>query len=148
MDNIIKNNNHDNDNKKTLKNLEDEIENSLNLNNVTINKYKNKLIHLEKYFIDDSYKKEWNKIQRLHKYLDNMLNQRRDLLASILTIITTIFLPLGVIVGYFGMNFKSMGVPSLKKGIFNMPHAQHYIFWLGLISSLLILSGFYLYANI
>jgi len=26
---------------------------------------------------------------------------------------------------FFGMNFESMGVPSLKKGIFTIKHAQH-----------------------
>jgi Mg2+ and Co2+ transporter CorA len=39
--------------------------------------------------------------------------------------IGTIFIPLTFIVGFFGMNFQSMGVPSLKKGIFTIKHAQH-----------------------
>ena len=39
--------------------------------------------------------------------------------------IGTIFIPLSFIVGFFGMNFESMGSPSLKKGIFTIKHAQH-----------------------
>ena len=38
--------------------------------------------------------------------------------------IGTIFIPLSFIVGFFGMNFESMGVPSIKKGIFTIKYAQ------------------------
>ena len=142
-------NNSSHDSKKEyidkLNILENKIESSKELDKKTISDYIKQLFDLERNFLDQSYKKEWNRIQRLHRYLKHALESKQNLLSSILTIITTIFLPLGVIVGYFGMNFKSMGVPSLKKGIFTIPHAQHAIFWLGFISSIIILFAFLFY---
>ena len=44
-----------------------------------------------------------------------------------LTIVNTIFLPLALITGYFGMNFKSMGAPSNKTGIFTLKYGQGFV---------------------
>jgi len=130
-----------------LKYLENKIETDSNISNRSIHTYIGELIYLEQFFLSDKEKPEWNRLQRLHTYLKHLLEQHQEFKGNILTIIATIFLPLGVIVGFFGMNFKSMGVPSLKKGIFNTPHAQHYVFWLGLLASILVLSGFFIIHN-
>ena len=122
-----------------LEYLEHKIETDTYINNYEIRTYIEEIIYLEKFFLTDKTTKEWKRLQRLHTYLKHLLNQHQKFQLNILTIIATIFLPLGVIVGFFGMNFKSMGAPSLKKGIFNTPHAQHYVFGLGLIASILVL---------
>ena len=51
-----------------------------------------------------------------------------------LTILNTIFLPLGLICSYFGMNFASMGCPTKKGGIFNIKNSNLFVFILFLIS--------------
>ena len=124
--------------------LEKKIESESYINNRDIHKYIEEIIYLEQYFLFDKTQPEWNRLQRLHTYLKHLLDQHKEFKSNILTIIATIFLPLGVIVGFFGMNFKSMGVPSLKKGIFNTPHAQQYVFWLALITSTLVVVIFFL----
>ena len=128
-----------------IKKLEDIIMNS-NINSIDVYEYIRYIIHLEKYFFDDSNKnkKYISRLDRLYKYLQQLQVEHNHFKDNILTIITTIFLPLGVIVGYFGMNFKSMGVPSLKTGIFNTDKAQHYVFWLCLIAAFIILFLFYI----
>lgn len=42
----------------------------------------------------------------------NILHFKKKRRLDILTLVNTIFLPLSLIVGYFGMNFKSMGGPG------------------------------------
>ena len=130
-----------------LKYLENKIETDTYISNRDIHTYIGELIYLEKFFLTDKTQSELNRLQRLHTYLGHLLDQHQEFKGNILTIITTIFLPLGVIVGFFGMNFKSMGVPSLKKGIFNTPHAQHYVFWLGLIASISVIAFFIIIHN-
>jgi Mg2+ and Co2+ transporter CorA len=50
----------------------------------------------------------------------------------------TIFLPLGFIVGYFGMNFKSMGSPSLNSGVFSIKHVEKFIAGLSLFIMIIV----------
>ena len=51
-----------------------------------------------------------------------------------ISLVSTIFLPLSLITGYFGMNFYHMGNPTLKKGILSISHANKFVFILFLIS--------------
>jgi magnesium transporter len=64
-------------------------------------------------------------------------NKRQTKAIDSLTIVNTIFLPLTLIVGYFGMNFKSMGCPTNKTGILTMDYGQ--IFVIGLCISITLL---------
>ena len=58
-------------------------------------------------------------------------NQKVDSFKStVLTIINTVFLPLGVLTGFFGMNFASMGNPDIKKGILSVKNSEMFIFGL------------------
>lgn len=68
----------------------------------------------------------------------------------ILTIVETIFLPLGVITGYFGMNFQSMGNDLGDKpfGIYSIKYGQLFVFFLFFLSILFIVLGFrYLFGD-
>ena len=74
------------------------------------------------------------------KFLDHQSKYLNFFSSNILTLVATIFLPLTFITGFFGMNFQSMGVPSLKKGIFTVKHAD---FWIALFSfAIIIFMGF------
>jgi len=57
-------------------------------------------------------------IENIDKHIDYKIDKIQNKKETILTIITTIFLPLGFIVGFFGMNFKSIGIPNLKKALY------------------------------
>ena len=68
----------------------------------------------------------------------------------ILTIVETIFLPLGVITGYFGMNFQSMGndLGNKPSGIYSIKYGQLFVFFLFFLSILFIVLGFrYLFGD-
>jgi Mg2+ and Co2+ transporter CorA len=82
-------------------------------------------------------------INNIDKHLDFKINKIQHEKTKILTIISTIFLPLGFIVGFFGMNFKSMGVPSLKNGIFTIHHSEKFVFILSLICIIIVLIFFH-----
>lgn len=60
-----------------------------------------------------------------------------------LSLISTIFLPLSLITGYFGMNFYHMGNPTLKKGILSINHANKFVFILFIITIILTLLLFH-----
>lgn len=129
-----------------LNNLEELIMKDQHISTMDLNKYIRKTIDLEKYFLQDGRtdKKNWLRIQRINKYLQQIQIEQHHLKNNILTIVATIFLPLGVIVGYFGMNFRSMGSPTLKTGIFTTDKAQIYVFLLCIIASCIILFLFYI----
>ena len=57
----------------------------------------------------------------------------------ILTTINMVALPLAVITGYFGMNFKSMGNPTHNKGILAHFHGQKIVFALFIISTIVMI---------
>lgn len=61
------------------------------------------------------------------------INQKNNL--DFLTIVNTICLPIGIIVGYFGMNFSGMGNPHIKKGILSINEPHLFVAKLSLASS-------------
>ena len=74
-----------------------------------------------------------NSLNLIDNYFRNMTNKISERTIKRLTLINTIFLPLGVIVGYFGMNFTSMGLINLKKGIYTIKHGQLFVLLLCII---------------
>ena len=81
--------------------------------------------------------------------IKHKLQRIRDIRSTIVSMITMIFLPLGFIVGFFGMNFRSMGNATLDYGIYSIKNAE--IFIIIIISILIILTilvQYYLKYNI
>ena len=68
----------------------------------------------------------------------NILRQQKSNI-NLLTWVNTIFMPLTLIVGFYGMNFASMGSPSRTTGLFTMKHGQLWVFFLFGIAILLTL---------
>jgi hypothetical protein len=85
----------------------------------------NKLYEFKKLALEKNNTKYNDKIEHYIAFLTYVLSDLNSLQDNIFSMIGTIFIPLSFIVGFFGMNFESMGVPSLKKGIFTIKHAQH-----------------------
>lgn len=92
-------------------------------------------------YMNDIYKIKSSNVQTKDekiKYMIDFLNYQSDKLNThkqyLISLFTTIFLPLGVITGYFGMNFKSMGNLGIHhKGILSLKNSQIYI----LVSSII-----------
>ena len=68
----------------------------------------------------------------------NILRQQKSNI-NLLTWVNTIFMPLTLIVGFYGMNFASMGSPSRTTGPFAMKHGQLWVFFLFGVAILLTL---------
>lgn len=105
----------------------------------------NKLYVFKKIASYENIKKYNDKIDFYLDYLKYIKNDLDSLHQNIFSMIGTIFIPLSFIVGFFGMNFRSMGVPSLKKGILNLKHASDKLAILFLI---IIFSTIYFYIYI
>lgn len=76
-------------------------------------------------------------------YLKHQIDVLNDFQSHLLTLVATIFLPLSFITGFFGMNFKSMGVPSLKNGVFTIKHASEKIILFSIILIFITIFLFY-----
>jgi len=56
----------------------------------------------------DRLKKYSNKIDSLRQLISSQLDEKRNFMSFMLTIITTVLAPLTIFTGYFGMNFDNM----------------------------------------
>ena len=73
-------------------------------------------------------------LQIIHKLKSYIMDSETNRITNILTITNLIFFPLNIIVGYFGMNFYSMGSPATKYGIFSIKYSHLFIILLFLLS--------------
>ena len=95
------------------------------MNKFDIIKYK---IQVIKYNLDD-----------LDTLLTSVYSKYHLAAMSQLTIISSIFLPLTVITGWYGMNFKSM---EAKNGILSITYGQRYVLLLSILSIFLLFLTF------
>lgn len=85
-----------------------------------------------------------NTIQSITGWGEFYEEQKRGASISLIAIINLIFLPLTVIVGWFGMNFESMGAPTLRnKGIFGIKYGQTFVFALFMLFTVITLNFLY-----
>ena len=83
----------------------------------------------------------------LNDELQRETNENQSYTLNMLTLIETIFLPLGVLCGYFGMNFSSMGGHvglghKAAPGILGLRYGQGFVWGIMLLSTILILYSF------
>lgn len=84
-------------------------------------------------------------LNAIENYLHYKINEIESRKRHILTLTNLIFLPLGIIVGYFGMNFKSMGNKGIRNGILSIKYANIFTIILFLISTIFVISMYYYY---
>lgn len=82
-----------------------------------------------------------DKMSVLKDYNLNILHLSKVNKLNLITLINLIFLPLGIIVGYFGMNFKSM-----NDGIFSINNGNFFVILLFIIF-IIIFTLIYLYVE-
>ena len=129
--------------KKSLDEFIEEINNKKSWNLHNAKRTLDYLYELKKDFYLNKNEDKIKKIDFYIDYLNHQISVLNNFQSHLLTLVATIFLPLSFITGFFGMNFKSMGVPSLKHGIFNIKNADKKILYLSLILIILIIYLFY-----
>lgn len=98
--------------------------------------FKEKMKNLDNYSIIQ----QLDELESIIKFqLKNIQSNKHNYLI----LVNLVFLPLGFITGFFGMNFRSMGTPSLSKGILTIPHGEKFVFGLSLLSSISIIMYYY-----
>lgn len=75
-----------------------------------------------------------NNMDYIDKYEQNNILSSQKKNINIFTWFSVIFLPLTLITGYYGMNFRSMGSPSTNDGPFSWKYGQIWVFLLFIIS--------------
>ena len=120
------------------------IEDTYNID--TLNEYHAlKLYILEQELNTDDpiYRHLHSKIKLVDDYIiyKNTIQQKRKI--DLLTLINFIFLPLGLIVGYYGMNFGGMGGITKKTGIFTIKYPHRFIFMLFVVSTIVFIFLYY-----
>jgi len=126
------------------------LELRLRLNHIMneVEKEKNEKYRGEKV---DEYNKTMDKIKSeldlLNEELQRETDENQSYTLNMLTLVETIFLPLGVLTGYFGMNFSSMGGHVGKghdpaPGILGLRYGQGFVWLIMLICTAMILYSF------
>lgn len=130
---------------KDIDNFFNYLKNKSSWNKNDVKKSINKLYVFKKIAANSKIKKYNEKIDFYIDYLKYVKEDLESLHQNIFSMIGTIFIPLSFIVGFFGMNFKSMGVPTLKDGILTLKLASHK---LAIIFFIIITSTIYFYIYI
>lgn len=119
-----------------------EIKDTRKFTHSKITKLKKELFEMKlKYAVNE---KVYRIIENIDDNLDDENNSLNTLKMTLISALGTIFLPLGFITGYFGMNFNSMGNPTLKKGILAIKHVEKFIISMSLFSIIIIGSLYYI----
>ena len=106
--------------------LENQIKNVKRYTHKTTDDILNKIYVLKRNYLDNN--KVFmmlNHMEEYIKYQDEKLNSYKH---TIIALVSAIFIPFGVITGYFGMNFASMGNKGIKGGVLDIAHSDKIIF--------------------
>jgi len=126
------------------------LELRLRLNHIALEIDKGKFKYSKKKIndLEDVIVKIKDSLDLLSDELKRETDEAQSYTLSMLTLLETIFLPLGVLTGYFGMNFSSMGghvgkghVPA--PGIFGLKYGQTFVMFIMLLSTALVMYLFY-----
>lgn len=90
------------------------------------------------------YKEMVELLNRINIYVTGKDSEVLNSHLKILTFITAVLTPAGVLVGYFGMNFSDMGSPSNGMGVFSLKHG-HFIVFAVLVAIVLFMTYMYYY---
>ena len=90
------------------------------------------------------YKEMVELLNRINIYVTGKDSDVLNSHLKILTFITAVLTPAGVLVGYFGMNFSDMGSPSNGMGVFSLKHGHFIVFGI-LIAIVLFMTYMYYY---
>lgn len=125
-----------------LHKIYEELKNTKKFTHKKISELKTQLFEMKVKYADNE------KLYRIAENIDNNLDEENKKLnnfkMTVISALGTIFLPLGFITGFFGMNFNTMGNPTLKKGILAVRHVDKFIITLSVFSTIIISALYYI----
>lgn len=108
--------------------LQEEVRQTTKFTHKSINRMMSRVYALKEVNLEnDTRFKILTHIEDVLKYENEKLNHFKS---TVMTLVNTVFLPLGVLTGFFGMNFASMGNPDIKKGILSVKNSETFVFGL------------------
>jgi magnesium transporter len=120
----------------------EKIKNTKKFTHTKISELKKNIFEMKLKYADNE------KIYRIVENIDDNLDEENknlnNLKMTMISALGTIFLPLGFITGFFGMNFNTMGNPTLKKGILAVKHVDKFIISLSIFSIIIISTLYYI----
>jgi Mg2+ and Co2+ transporter CorA len=93
-----------------------------------INRYMDQVYHLKEKNFDNE--KNYMRLNHIEEYLKYQNQKLDSFKTTVMSLINTVFLPLGVLTGFFGMNFASMGNPDIKRGVLSIQNSEYFVFGL------------------
>ena len=120
--------------------LDEELQNTKKFTHKNIDTFKEKVYALKMKYIENE--KVSQILQNMIEILNHKTHKLNSLKMTIISALGTIFLPLGFITGYFGMNFRSMGNPTLSSGVLATKNVERFILALS-IFCISVIGGIY-----
>ena len=127
---------------KEIHDIYNEIKDTNKFTHTKISALKERIYKLKMKYLEET--KVYNVLEHMLDVLSHEDKKLSTLKMTIISAIGTIFLPLGFITGYFGMNFRSMGNPSLREGVLATKHVERFIFGLSIFCMVVIGSLYYI----
>lgn len=104
----------------------------------------NKIYHLKRKYILKHNEAAIKELNNFQDYVKHDIERIMYINSGLLSLISTIFLPLTFFVSFFGMNFKSMGMEGIKKNhILSIKHGERFVFYISLIAIFIVFILFY-----
>lgn len=104
----------------------------------------NKIYHLKRKYIMAHNEAAIKELNNFQDYVKHDINRIMYINSGLLSLISTIFLPLTFFVSFFGMNFKSMGMEGIKKNhILSIKHGEKFVFGISMIAIVVVLFLYY-----
>lgn len=95
------------------------------------NQYLLDVYELKRKYVNDIHNhKALDNFEKYIKFKDNMLDSAKN---TLIALFSFVFLPLGFITGFFGMNFGSMGNPNIRKGILSISYSHIILLFLSIM---------------
>ena len=120
----------------------EEVRSTKKFTHKKISSLKTQLFDLKLKYANDE--KLYRIVTNIDDNLDEENRKLNNLKMTVISALGTIFLPLGFITGFFGMNFNTMGNPTLKKGILAVKHVDKFIITLSVFSIVIISALYYI----
>lgn len=134
--------NNNQDLPQEVNNIYEEVLKTKKFTHKKIDEYKSELLKLKlKYATNENI---YTILKNIDDNLDHENRKLNNFKMTIISALGTIFLPLSFIVGYFGMNFRSMGNLTSNNGILSTRHVERFIFGLSIFSIIIISILYYI----